>query len=581
MKAWIVKLGLLIIAWGVLPVFAQVSATLDKDQIELGETVIFTISMDDPALAEQVDISSLDKQFVLVRRNVHSLISMAIGEVTTKTNLELVLQARQVGEIIIPSLSVGQAKTKPLKLTVNQGATAPQKQNDKTPPVMIEAVWANIGKPYVQSQLNLVVRIYHVGNLQGAALDEPAPKDTLVKRISEDVHGVKSKNGIDYQTLERHFALFPQKSGPLTVPIIAMQMRTPVPQDQSRRFFGFDVFSRQILTLETAPLTINVLPRPQTASSEYWLPAELVSLQRSGLPEADISVGEAINMQLDLNVVGLIAEQLPEIKLSIDEQQFSLYPDAPTFNSTTDGRAVHGSRKQTFVLIPKLAGALEIPKIQIAWWDKKADVQQQVSLPALDLNVLAVPGASIEAPALAQTTDGAVINRPAVVIDQFQRGEQDNSNYWKWLALASMVAWLLTLLYFVYYKSPAWRSKPVSSGGGAPSIKLSLSAIKRASDAGQAQKIWQAMQQYGQLAWPASAPKSPQAWANKLEDQSIMPILVALEDHLFGRQQSSEWSASTFKQSVLPALKKIKVIRLENNNTRAGSAQLIPAMYPE
>jgi hypothetical protein len=78
-----------------------------------------------------------------------------------------------------------------------------------------------------------------------------------------------------------------------------------------------------------------------------------------------------------------------------------------------------------------------------------------------------------------------------------------------------------------------------------------------------------------------SAPKSPRAWAQKLEDQSIMPILTALEDHLFGRHENNEWSATTFKQSVLPALKKLKVIHAENQKSRTASAQLIPAMYPQ
>lgn len=566
-----------------LPVFAGVNVSIDRSQINLGETVVLTLSMDDQALASQVDTSVLDKDFILLGRTVSSLISMALGEVTQKTNLELSLQARRAGELKIPALSVGKDKTEVLLLTVNQASSTSTAQNDGNPPVIIEALWANTGVPYVQSQLNVVVRIYHVGNLHNAALDEPRPIDTLVKRLGEDVHGMKTKNGVQYQTLERHYALFPQKSGTLTIPAIAMQMRAPVPKDQGQRLFGFDVFNRRMLTIQTAPLTINVMPRPQNSGSSSWLPAEQITLLRSGLPEGEVSVGEAINMQLDLDAIGLNAEQLPQINVVVADQQFSVYPDEPMLKNESDGRVIYGGRKQTFVLIPKQAGALTIPEIELGWWDKHQDKQMKIILPEVALKVLAVAGSEVpavnpiesDAPANEGLSNIASANQISVV------SQQANSRFWKWIALASIAAWLITLAYMFVYLRPHLGGKRADSPTDENrQAKHSLREIKSAVKANSARALWQAMQEYAGARWPSSTPASPQEWASKLSSDEVTAVLLELDAHLFGEASAKQWSARPFETRVLPLLEKYQQ-RSNTGDNRSETDQLIPALYPE
>ena len=566
-----------------LPVFAGVSASLDRSQINLGETVILTLSMDDQALASQVDTSVLDKDFVLQGRTVSSLISMGLGEVTQKTNLELSLQARRAGELKIPVLSVGKDKTEALLLMVNQASSTSTVQNDENPPVIIEALWANTGVPYVQSQLNVVVRIYHVGNLHNAALDEPSPTDTLVKKLGEDVHGMKAKNGVQYQTLERHYALFPQKSGLLNIPAIMMQMRAPVPKDQGQRLFGFDVFNRRMLTIQTAPLTIDVMPRPQKSDSSSWLPAEQITLLRSGLPEGEVSVGEAINMQLDLDAVGLNAEQLPQINVAVAEQQFSVYPDEPIFKNESDGRVIYGGRKQTFVLIPKQVGALTIPEIKLAWWDKHQDKQMNIILSEVGLEVLAVAGSDVQAATPVESD--ALANGDLSNIASSNQidivSQQANSPFWKWIALASIAAWLITLAYiFVYLKSDLRGKRADSPTDENRQTKHDLRAIKRAAKANSAGALWQALQEHAGARWPTSTPASPQEWASKLGSDEVAAVLLELDAHLYSEASAKQWSVRPFEALVLPLLEKSQK-RSNVGKNRSETDRLIPALYPE
>lgn len=559
------------------PVAAKVRAQLDDDSITLGETVSLTIGMEDERLANQIDTSILSKDFDIIWRNTRSNISISNTGRLTETTLVLGLLAKHVGEIIIPAFEVGSLKTEPLTLTVSE-KSATSGPVDETPPVLIEAQWMNTGKSYVQSQLNLVVRIYHVGNLLSAALGEPQMENTLVRRLGEDMHGVKTKNGVEYQTLERHFALFPQKSGALTLPAISMQMRAPVPKDQARRSFGFDVFNQQTVMLKTEPLMIEVLPRHAENQSASWLPAEEATLERSGLPEEEIKIGAVINLQFDLVASGLNAEQLPMVSIPSLDDQFSVYPDEPTLRNTTDGRVVKGSRKQTFVLIPKRSGELTIPEIKLAWWDKIQDQQKQLIVPAVNISIaaLASDDASVNSdvdPVLAE-----IAAQPPLA--QAELSEQSSAaRFWQWMTAAGFAAWLLTLAYYLFYK-PRVRGHLTDD---ADTVELEhkpeLSKIAEAVSNNNPVALWQALQQYGKARWPLAPPTLPLDWAQRLDDQSVTSIMSELEAQLFSGSGSKNWSAKAFGQGVMPLLKKSHDDRRKGADT--ASAQLIPALYPD
>jgi hypothetical protein len=558
-------------------VYADVRASLDRNPVAFGETVRLTITMDEQQLADQVDTTALDASFALLGRNVRSLISMAIGVVTTETHLELTLQPRYTGEITIPAIKVGQSQTAPLLLKVTEQSLTASQQADQAPPVLIEAQWVNTGRPYVQSQINLAVRIYHTGSLPGAALGEPRPKDTLVKRLGEDSQSVETKNGIQYQVLERQFALFPQKSGSLLVPAIAMQMRAPVPRDQARRTFGFDVFSQRMITLHTQTLTIDVLPRPANDIAEAWLPAEQVTLEQSGLPEGDILVGEAINLQINLSALGLTGAQLPEVQVMGLNEQFKLYPDQPAFTESLDGNTIEGKRTQMFVLIPSKAGSLEIPLINVSWWDRVNDRPQQASLPAITVQVND-PGTDSEAydlntVVLEDATTAGILESVDSTSSAIMF--QQSSPAWKWLSIASLAGWLLSLLYFLFIYDPhRGHPKPLAIDSEQLDLRALLKQIKTAANANQAEKTWQALQVYARNCWPKNPPQTPEDWADRLNHPESGIVLAELDASLFRNRQTADWSGDRVSTVLIPELVHAQP------GVKNDAQRIVPQLYP-
>lgn len=574
---------LLILAWVTMcaPAYSSVTATLDKNQTSLGNPVQLTIVSDQKQAIEDLDTTALEQDFNIVGRSSSSDISMSNGVVSIKEHVFFILMAKRIGQLTIPALNFGNQQTAPLNLivTVADTKSPPSEQDGITPPVIIETLWENPGKAYVQSQLNLIIRIYHQGNLLEAALDEPLPADTLVRRIGDNLRGTSSKDGIQYQIIEQRYALFPQKSGTLTVPPITMQARVPDSRRQSAPRFGFDPFSRgKQLTLQSKALSIQITPPSPDFTGQAWLPSDAVMLSRSGLPDQPINLGDAINMRIDFSALGLTGAQLPEIQITGLNKQFKLYPDQPAFaDSTSDGKIIKGSRTQTFVLIASETGSLEIPKIDVLWWDRQKHSQQSASLPAASIEVIP-PEAGAE-----PLTDNMVAagNQQA----QTEAGHTESPNdeavqnnvnsVWMWISLASLCGWLLTIVYFLSRHTSGSRPPPsVMDDRIKPDLRPLLKKISTAASLNQAENTWQALQAYSRTRWPNNSPKTPEDWARQLKHSECGRVVAELDTHLFRNQQRTDWEGGDICRVLLP--------KLDQSRTKAKNRtkQAVPKMYP-
>jgi len=574
---------LFLLSWTVIsvPAYAGLSATLDSYQTSLDKPVRLTLVSDQQKAMDKLDLSALEQDFKIIGQSSSSQISMRNGTVSTEAQLFLDLLPRRKGELTIPALGAGGEQTTPLVLKVsaaNIGTNLPQ-QDGQAPGLLVETSWENPGKAYVQSQLNLIIRIYHQGNLLEAALDEPRPMDTLVKRIGDDLQGASSVGGIQYQTIERHYALFPQKSGTLTIPPIAMQVRVPATSRQNNQRFGYDPFSRgRQLTLSSKPLLKEILPPADSFTGHTWLPSDRVTLSRSGLPEAPIKRGDAINMQIDLSALGLSGTQLPEVQIPGSNTRFKLYPDQPSYaDKSPDGQIIEGTRSQTFVLIASEAGALEIPKIEVAWWDRQNDRQQTASLPAVTIEVIAAES-SAETPineAPVTTTQPSESTTGSTASPISIESSNEVSSAWKWLSLASLIGWLLSIGFFVYYhRRRNGKPSPPPINQQAAKLRPLAKQIETAASGNRANDTREALQAYARVRWPERPPLTPEDWARRLVHPEAAKVIAALETDLFDKQQEPDWKGEDFCKVLLPVLSKICT---ENKNTRS---QVVPGLYP-
>ena len=87
--------------------------------------------------------------------------------------------------------------------------------------------------------------------------------------------------------------------------------------------------TRNPVVLNTKPIEVNVRPIPPANNGNWWLPAESVKLYAEWSPQRPVfKVGEAVSRTVYLKAVGVVENQLPDIKFR-DVAGLKQYPEKP------------------------------------------------------------------------------------------------------------------------------------------------------------------------------------------------------------------------------------------------------------
>ena len=327
------------------------------------------------------------------------------------------------------------------------------------------------------------------------------------------------------------------------------------------------------LTLKSKPLKVEVLPPDPQFSGSVWLPARSLELDRNGIPQQAIQLGDAINMGTQLSALGLTGEQLTEVTVSDPQGHFNIYPDQPRFNNSAQGNWVMGQREQTFVLVPARVGTLRLPAIRVKWWDPQNKMERTAELASVEIEVAAADAGSVPTPPEApEATPGTGEKdlRPAP-------GDPTAGvhRFWMWISLASFAAWGATLVYFLlFYRSRRAPRSESTTDNETTSLRTALRRIESAAAANQANRSWNALQEYGRLRWPAQPPSTPEMWTERLQSPEARDILAHLDASLFRSQNAEDWEGRDLLTQVIPLL------RNSTDENRHLSRTVLPGLYP-
>ena len=312
---------------------------------------------------------------------------------------------------------------------------APELEPGTLPPVFIEVeVTPEEGPYYVHAQLGLVVRVFYQQNLTEAAISQPEPQPASVRLLQETPFQAE-RGGERYRVLERRYAVFPERSGELTLPPMQLTGRLVERRDSS--IWQPSVRGRRI-TVESEALQLTIEPRPAEFTGSDWQPARDFSLTQQISASDVLRVGEPVTRTIIIDAVGLeenmIAEPAwPELPGA------RIYPDQPQGISRDDGQWVLGHKEFRYAVVPEEEGELVLPELTVQWWDTAADRERSAVLPARTLQVQ--PSALAPPPPVEAASAAA----PGALAAPGSKGVPDGG-YWRLLALVFAALWLLTLV---------------------------------------------------------------------------------------------------------------------------------------
>jgi hypothetical protein len=471
---------LALLPWLLMPALshaASVQATLNRSTVQLGETVTLNLRINDyDGNLPTPDLGALNQDFTILGTSQNRSLSIINGHRTSELTLGVALRPRHTGTLQIPALTLAGVQTTPLQLQVDPADpnAASAAQGDVFMEAQVEP-----GQAYVGQQLSYVVRLYYAVNLSGGSLDSPQIDGVQVSRIGDDLNYDAQRGGRSYHVLERRFALIPQRAGQIEIPPLGFQGEMVDPRDPNS-FFG----ASTPLSASAPAASVEVRPAPADWGKSAWLPARELTLTLSGWPDSadQVRVGQPINLRMKLQATGLPFEALPALSLPPVDGA-TVYPDKPVTGTDNDGRWLQGHREQAFAVVPTRAGTLTVPATTLKWWNVQTNSVSVARIPAHSVTVLPAAGAASAGPVPPPATASSAAETSSPSSAATATG---GAPWWRWLALASIGLWLLSVLGWLLWR---WRRRRTSVAATAPAaadttrqLRLAFLAAARGSD---------------------------------------------------------------------------------------------------
>ncbi len=479
---------------------AAVTAKVDRPAVDLNESFTLELVVDSNTDVEP-DTSVLDEAFFVGQSSQLSNTSIINGQISRSRTWTYTLMAKKTGEITIPPIPVGADVSNPVTIQVREPSNAPPGEAE----VFVTSE-VDFDETYVQAQILYTIKIYRAVATRQPSLREPqiSGAEVLVELAGDERSYDAVLNGKAYNVVERVIAIYPQESGEIQISPARFEARVL----RDGRITGRKVFN-------SGSHTVNILPQPAPPDAypnAAWLPARDVSISEEWSREArTMKAGEPLTRRVRLSALGQLETQLPAIEPP-PVDGINMYPDRPELSRLVEAGGIRGIREDQYAMIGVLAGPVEIPPLEVPWWDIEAGEWRVARLPAHTIEVIAARATSAPQPEPVPEISGDVA--PVQAVDPGVDGE-----FWRRIAELLAALWVITLIGWWWSSRPR-RERRVEPAE-LPVHKQQAKHLKRARRAAlesDAVELKSALLDWARLQWPENPPRSLGALAARVSE---------------------------------------------------------------
>ena len=394
-------------------VFAQqIELSVDRNELARGETLTLTIRVYDQRQGMQLDLTPLTQDFDVLGTRTSSQIRSINGVTESWTDYVITLFPEKEGDLVIPSLSILNQATDPIPISVvNAGPRSNQGNNE-----LYLEIEVNKDSVYVQEQLLFTVRLFYtINGIRNPVFTELDMEDTVTQLIGSPNQYERLIDGERFGVYEKRYVIFPQRSGPLEIPDILFRGEVT---DGSSNFVFRNMNTRRV-TAFIEGITIEVKERPASVPrDDDWLPVTGLTLEETWSGDINaLKVGDSVVRTLILRAEGLDGAVLPPFSPQ-DIDGLNLYPDPADISRTFVDGSIVGTRVETSTYVALEAGTIEVPALEIPWWDITDDSARTTTLPATRFEVATIEGVLPSEQAVASTQEIQTLLAPEPLVDQ-------------------------------------------------------------------------------------------------------------------------------------------------------------------
>ena len=357
-------------------------------------------------------------------QSTSSSVQIINGNVTQTVNYSFtyILQATKEGSFTIgPARAVVDGKSlqsNSVTVTVVKGASAPSgnqnrqgnRQNQGTQgnadiddgtDVFVKAS-LDKSNPYQGEQVIVTFKIY----TKVAVSQYSVKKQSSFQGFwTKDLMGTDAKprqdrqiiNGEEYVVADiQKMALFPQRTGDLTIDPMELEIVAQVRRQNNRRqsdpFFDFfndpffsGTYQNVKKTLKSNPITVSVKPLPSSGKPASYNGAVGNYTLNSGIDRLEVKANDAITLKYTIQGNGNL-ELIDRLNIEFPPD-FEVYDPKITNNIQAGSNGVSGSRSFEYVIIPRNPGNFTIKPVEFSFFDVRKGSYTSLLTPEYNIKV--------------------------------------------------------------------------------------------------------------------------------------------------------------------------------------------------
>jgi len=372
-------LYLCLLLWGALA-HAELTSSVDRKTISMGETIRLTLSGDGGDRVDQIDLSALQFDWEILSSGSSTNTSFINGQRNTTRSIELDLMPLRDGVLSIPAFSAGGKRTTPIAITVQPQTVADA--GDNSVRFSTEISKSDV---YIQEQLILTVTVEQAINLDGAEVTPINIDGAIVEELSRR-NFQRQINGRLWRVTQLRYAVYPQQRGLMKIPELALTAREVLP---GRSLLGARLGKRFVLTVDAK--TVEVKPVPAAFPGDVWLPAASLELTQSWstAPET-MAIGDSSTRTLTLTAAGLLSSQLPSLtsmSSAAGTTGIRIYPDQESSDQIEQNEGFVSTRTRSEAIVASTGGTWTLPEVSVPWWNTQTDTLEYARLPSTTISI--------------------------------------------------------------------------------------------------------------------------------------------------------------------------------------------------
>ncbi|WP_133129903.1 BatD family protein [Legionella yabuuchiae] len=505
---------------------AEITAQIKPDKIQYGDTFHLIITSDDqqPALP---NLTPLQKDFRIVGTERAMSYTVINGQPKSISQFIVLLMPKTTGTLTIPSLKIGNQQTRAFTVEVRDQPAIPPSQDgqpaDGQDEVLIKTEVSK-KRPFISEQVVFSVKLFNSGRLLDAQYQPPKVENALLIPLGDADRYQTIEKGRNYVVEEQRYAIFPQKSGVLTITGPAFHA------------LAYEAIPRQI-NIPPATTQLQVRPIPKDFKDKFWLPAKQVSLSETyDNPQHTAEVGETLTRFITIEAVALPAQLLPSLEFE-DKPDYNVYPEKPNLRNTIRDHELVGTAEIKVTYLLNKPGQIILPEMSLSWLNTTTGNTEIAKLPPRTITVTGVEKAK-ETLSDSDPTETAIDQTPQQLEPSPESKEAviaEASTPLAWfLAIIFAVGWILTLM--------IWWFKPKIAAGS--KRRLAIKRLHEACINNNPTKARDALLNWASLHWPDKEFMDLNEIAKQVPDPRFKRQMKLLSQAIYSPGNQIKWQGS-------------------------------------